>query len=154
MFSLNMYLTAYFNNKMLILFLLRVLFNIARLYAKPATLDTLSIRLHESRLFNNRLNISNLRNTRFKEKLVTAHHVEELNLLQFQSPRTSSRSRDREVALTVPYVHSNRTLFLAKKPQVSWPWCICVRMCAFHGVYARVCRHADTRINAFKAVSY
>ncbi|KYM99085.1 hypothetical protein ALC62_10199 [Cyphomyrmex costatus] len=39
--------------------------------------------------------------------------------LRFPSPRTSSRSRDREVALTVPHVHSNRTLFLAKKPQVS-----------------------------------
>ncbi|EGI69061.1 hypothetical protein G5I_02232 [Acromyrmex echinatior] len=87
--------------------------------AKPITSGALSIRLHESRLFNNRMNISNLRNTQFKEKLVTAHYVEELDPLRFQSPRTSSRSRDREVALTVPHVHSNRTLFLAKKPQVS-----------------------------------
>ncbi|KYM88800.1 hypothetical protein ALC53_02565 [Atta colombica] len=47
--------------------------------AKPIISDVLSIRLCESRLFNNRLNISNLRNTQFKEKLVTAHYVEELD---------------------------------------------------------------------------
>lgn len=96
----------------------RVLFNIARLYGCKGDYLTLSIRPHESRLFNNRLNISNLRNTQFKKKLVTVHHVEKLDPLRFfQPPRTSSQSRDREVALTVP--HSNRTLFLAKKPQVS-----------------------------------
>lgn len=71
-----------FNNNVLILFRSCVLFNIARLYGCKADYLTLSIRLHESRLFNNRLNISNLRNTQFKKKLVTVHHVEKLNPLR------------------------------------------------------------------------
>lgn len=78
-------LTAYFNDKVLILFRSRPLFDASRLYGCKA--DHLGCPIDQtarncgSRLFNNRLNISNLRNTRFKEKLVTAHHVEELDPL-------------------------------------------------------------------------
>lgn len=87
---------------------------------------------------------------------MTAHHVEKLDPLRFQSPRTSSRSRDREVALTVPHVHSaTERCFSRRNPKCLDPdvyACACV--CVSLGVYARACGHADVRTNVFKTISY
>lgn len=153
MFSLNIYLTARFEQQN-ILFRARVLFNIARLYGCEAD--------HHGCGIDQSANWESIVQQSVEYKQLEEYSVQ--GETRDGAPRREaesssvpvfsyliSRSRDREVALTVPYVHSNRTLFLAKKPQVSWPWCICVRArarvcCISLGIYARVYADTQTRV--------
>lgn len=131
----NACLASYFTNKVSILFRSRILFynrTLVRLQSQTLWLK-LSIKLHESRLFNNRLNISNLRNARFKEKLVTASR----SWILFESSHLIAISRSWGCINSIPRSVTERQVSCERTPSVLTLMYTHVYICSL-GVYSRV----------------